>query len=577
MKCLFNFLLFLFFLLVTCASNAQNADNVRDSLIKIIPALKDTAKLDALFELMGLTEDRYLFRKYMGEFVEEAERLGKKRDVALGKANIAWVNYDVLDDEAFVESAKDAENYAFKHKYYLEFFYTRQLFVDYYLDKGMYADALNLAEEAYSLARELEQPNNIIAQSINSLASAYTTLGRIDESVKLYKESLRLHDADDNDFTRLEAFRNLINEFLNMRAYAEACCYTDTLVSLKDIWEPPFIRTQTDFLCETFYAKCYTGLNEPKRAMRHLETAESMLTADFSALDSLFYYDSCVEYYIAEKNFQQAAEYCDKCLSIGIAKSSTGIDVLKYYLHKAYILSASGKSEEACELYEHYIVVSDSISSVKFTEQLNHIRVVYELDKVEMEVERQRLSLEAHRNMIAGLGGTCIFLLIIGVLIYVYSKRLEARNKLLYRQICENDELEQEIEEKNVYISQISGNSEQIRNGRLFVALKELMKDESVYTQPDIDRKKVSDMLNTNEKYLFDTIKENTGLSFSEYISGLRLNLAKKLLAEDNNLTIEDIALRSGFGSRTTFYRLFRENYKLTPAEFRKAALNKTD
>ncbi len=53
----------------------------------------------------------------------------------------------------------------------------------------------------------------------------------------------------------------------------------------------------------------------------------------------------------------------------------------------------------------------------------------------------------------------------------------------------------------------------------------------------------------------------------------MRLEHARELLSLPNTeLTIEAIAIDSGFGSRNTFYRLFREKYGLTPVEFRKLA-----
>jgi transcriptional regulator GlxA family with amidase domain len=48
------------------------------------------------------------------------------------------------------------------------------------------------------------------------------------------------------------------------------------------------------------------------------------------------------------------------------------------------------------------------------------------------------------------------------------------------------------------------------------------------------------------------------------------------MLATPNcDLTIEAVAIDSGFGSRNTFYRLFRERFGLTPVEFRNFACEK--
>ena len=106
--------------------------------------------------------------------------------------------------------------------------------------------------------------------------------------------------------------------------------------------------------------------------------------------------------------------------------------------------------------------------------------------------------------------------------------------------------------------------------------LRKLMDEEMVFTQHGLNRKTLSIMLNTNEKYLHDLIKEVTGIPCSEYINSLRLDHARLMLEDANSkLTIEAIADQSGFSSRKTFYRQFNKRYRTTPAQYRDdAAVN---
>ena len=106
--------------------------------------------------------------------------------------------------------------------------------------------------------------------------------------------------------------------------------------------------------------------------------------------------------------------------------------------------------------------------------------------------------------------------------------------------------------------------------------LRKLMVEEKIFTQHGLNRKTISIMLNTNEKYLHDLIKEVTGMSCSEYINSLRLDYARLMLEDANNKqTIEAIADQSGFSSRNTFYRNFNKRYCTTPAQYRNdAAVN---
>jgi AraC-type DNA-binding domain-containing proteins len=108
----------------------------------------------------------------------------------------------------------------------------------------------------------------------------------------------------------------------------------------------------------------------------------------------------------------------------------------------------------------------------------------------------------------------------------------------------------------------------------IHLMLQKLMIEEKVFTRHGLNRKTLSIMLNTNEKYLHDLIKEVTGMSCSEYINSLRINHACRLLEDTNNKqTIDAIADQSGFSSRKTFYRQFRECHNMSPAQYRNAVL----
>ena len=70
-------------------------------------------------------------------------------------------------------------------------------------------------------------------------------------------------------------------------------------------------------------------------------------------------------------------------------------------------------------------------------------------------------------------------------------------------------------------------------------------------------------------KYYFSRVfKEFAGVSFSEYLLVKRLNAASNLLIRTIQ-PIHEIAQSSGFGSVATFNRVFREQKKCTPTQFR--------
>ena len=231
--------------------------------------------------------------------------------------------------------------------------------------------------------------------------------------------------------------------------------------------------------------------------------------------------------------------------------------------HHAQACMYTGNHPLTSEYLEY--VKKDSLSDLQLNARFVEPHRVYEVDKINIEDEK------VESRLISLFAGCVLMILMLGGWMF-YSHRLRMKSRTLYLQIREHDEMEEAVEENGSHIYQNSPDDDIAKNGRLFAALKKLMADEKIYTQPEIDRRSIAERLNTNEKYLFDSIKQHTGLSFYEYINNSRLNFSKRLLLDESNYTIEYIAIRSGFGSQRTFYRRFREKYNLSPAEYRRAA-----
>ncbi|WP_176013295.1 AraC family transcriptional regulator [Victivallis sp. Marseille-Q1083] len=68
--------------------------------------------------------------------------------------------------------------------------------------------------------------------------------------------------------------------------------------------------------------------------------------------------------------------------------------------------------------------------------------------------------------------------------------------------------------------------------------------------------------------YLFELFKTQLGLSPYKYLSDLRLNRARQLLA-DNTASIKEIAAICGFENLEVFYRAFKRATNLTPGQYR--------
>lgn len=73
--------------------------------------------------------------------------------------------------------------------------------------------------------------------------------------------------------------------------------------------------------------------------------------------------------------------------------------------------------------------------------------------------------------------------------------------------------------------------------------------------------------MGTNQAYLSKALNQGLGQSFSDFINRLRIEHAKTLISEQQ-LSMLDIALEAGFGSKASFNRAFKKYAGLTPSEF---------
>lgn len=79
----------------------------------------------------------------------------------------------------------------------------------------------------------------------------------------------------------------------------------------------------------------------------------------------------------------------------------------------------------------------------------------------------------------------------------------------------------------------------------------------------------IADRLHYNPNYLSSIFRKEYGMTFSEYLMGYRLEMAKKWLVE-TNMTVKEIGERLQYHNSQNFIRSFRKKEHITPGEFRR-------
>lgn len=117
-------------------------------------------------------------------------------------------------------------------------------------------------------------------------------------------------------------------------------------------------------------------------------------------------------------------------------------------------------------------------------------------------------------------------------------------------------------------------NSHRSRNADLKNAIIEYINNN--FSDVDLYARSLSETFNVSEKYMYNLVKERTGMSLSNYVEKVRLEKAIEKMT-NTDLSIASIASSCGFISQNTFYKAFKRIYAVSPSTWRTINQNGKD
>lgn len=105
-----------------------------------------------------------------------------------------------------------------------------------------------------------------------------------------------------------------------------------------------------------------------------------------------------------------------------------------------------------------------------------------------------------------------------------------------------------------------SSGGQAIRTARAFIA---------GHSQDDLSLKAVADAVNLSAHYFCKRFKQATGMAFTQYVSRVRVESARQMLA-DPALRISEVAFKAGFQSVSQFNRAFLRFAGRSPRDYRR-------
>ena len=244
-------------------------------------------------------------------------------------------------------------------------------------------------------------------------------------------------------------------------------------------------------------------------------------------------------------------------------------EYIKHYMMYRYeTLQKAGRQDEAQALSDRMRQLTDSIY---IQERKVDVEQQEEIRQKETEIANRRQSLIIHRIILAAAALICLLIVYFLWRSHQYNKVLLEKNRRLVA------EMEQHEREELQAIEQLKAEPEDVLTAeqQLFRRICDLMdSSDRIYTDADLDRSRLAQLLGTNEHYVTDAITACTnGKSVNAFLNEYRLRYATHLLATTKD-AISLIAELSGF-SRSSFFRVFSDVYGMSPSDYRKVVSKK--
>ena len=441
---------------------------------------------------------------------------------------------------------------------------------------GEYGKSISLAKEILAFVGDGTSPKDVTmkCRALSQIAECESELNHVDESEKLF----------------LQCIEMLMESTQHATDYGDIDPLIYTLLSLNDL----YIDNKMPEKALPLMAKMDTAINRLARhsndtgwvlqkrrnnvtiskamvyaANGQREQAEALFQ-EHRQLQGLNPADMTAEgiYLTMTGRYDEALSLFDEADSMIHASSEpiTDIYVRTFLLHKYDALQKAGRDKEALALSDYMRQLSDSLRQ---QERQTDVEQLQEIKRQENEITSKRQSLVVHRIILASTFLVCLLIAYLLWRSYKYNKVLTEKNRKLY------EEIEQRRKEQQHEMEQLQAAPEErlTAEQQLFRRLCTLMDEQKPYTDAELNRNMLAQLLGTNEKYVEQAIRQcSKGETVSDFINRYRLEHVTCLLKTTND-PIAIIGELSGIPSRVTLARLFRNAYGMTPTEYRKIYL----
>lgn len=257
-------------------------------------------------------------------------------------------------------------------------------------------------------------------------------------------------------------------------------------------------------------------------------------------------------------------------------------------LQDAISFKRLGKYEYAYRCLEKYNNIIESYRRNIDANRLFELYKAADYIRYEAGMEAARNELKSRQNLIVALFVLIGFLILFLIFILMERMMLRKKNRDISRLIVElNKSMESSVNEleksDDVRSAEVvepvrSKSPEEVfskadlnkmSNEALFRRFDSIVMNERLYLDYNLQRDYYASVMGVDRNRFATVIKEATdGGNLSTYLNNMRLNYSVTLFREHPEMSISEVSDASAIPNISTFYRLFKEKYGLSPKMF---------
>ena len=443
-----------------------------------------------------------------------------------------------------------------------------------YNNKGVNLELLGLYEYAtdmYIRSKAIAKNRGdllSVGQSILNLGVLFSKLGDKKKSLELTEEALNLFEAVDDSYHIALAMMN-IGAYLSVSSTKESSEKLESALIL-------FQSLGAEYrVAETLYHQALILYGEEAYSEALIKASlsiELQPDIDFNSL-KINTLSIIIGSYLKLDRSVEALAWIREVNSVVDQGLFSGYSAMEgFWGNSEVIFSKLQLNEDLSiqnEIKKNLKIRIDSVRNDKIAKQyekLSKISTAY-ADSVLLAYGQTGDGDEKYLGILFGSG---IFIaLVIGLLYWFYVRKEFSKQE--YYELEVVSKLARQLQADNYgrpEPSEIdSGQSVEMRE--LFQRIQVIVVENSLYKEHNISRKNLAKELHTNTKYISRAIKQETGMSFTDYINSCAVTEAIKLMKSENfALSNEEMAEKCGFNSVSSYYRGFKKVTGFTPKAF---------